>query len=391
MMQRFDGRFTIFTVGLAICMAAATLSRSAEGPNDPPPLDRLMQLHKDGNYKEAYEGLSSFVLSKEAAPSDLPKALDTAIACLQQLNRTEEIDAFREQAVDAHPQNWWLLAAVAKSYLRVGHVGYLIAGEFHRGPHRGGGKVVDASARDRVRTMQLYRQAMNATIYLGDTRRPAAMLKEFAEAIQYGGPSQAWRLQSLTDLETLPDFEEGWRHYGGTTQEAPVDAEGNPIFYAVPKSWDDAKNDGERWRWVLKTMVEWDPTRRDEERAIRARFLHSQFGVETMAEYRILLARGGNDESGDQAATWALDTLGEDETIARLATGIKRFKLRLRTARRAWRPSAIWRESSRTAGNIPARPSIGEWPSIAARVRGGLNSSSASTRSSVTGASSRVS
>ncbi len=53
-----------------------------------------------------------------------------------------------------------------------------------------------------------------------------------------------------------------------------------------------------------------------------------------MADYHVLFA-ARSDESDDANAetadaatgTWALDSLGEDETIARLATGIKRFKL----------------------------------------------------------------
>ncbi|MCI0492526.1 MAG: MG2 domain-containing protein, partial [Planctomycetes bacterium] len=92
------------------------------------------------------------------------------------------------------------------------------------------------------------------------------------------------------------------------------------------ESWEAAKNDGERWRWVLETMVAWQPSRRINEQMARASFLQAQFDVQTMAEYRILLARQ-DDESKDRPATWALDTLGEDETIARLATGIKRFTL----------------------------------------------------------------
>ncbi len=327
-MQRFD---RILILGLVVCTAVVSLSlyaqEGAQERSDPPSMERLMQMHKDGNYKEAYEGLRRFMLSEDADSNELPPALDTAINCLQQLNRADEIDAFREQAVAEHPDDWRLLAAVAQSYLEVEHFGYLIAGEFRRGQHRGGGKVVNAADRDRVRAMQLYHRAMKAAESADDKQEPAAMLREFAQAIRFGDPSQAWRLQSLTDLETLPDYEEGWHHFGTAPQGAPVDEDGNPIFYAVPKSWDDAKNDGQRWRWVLETMVEWHLALRNEERMIRAHFLHSQFGVQTMAEYRILFSRQADDESDDRPATWALDTLGEDETIARLATGIKRFKL----------------------------------------------------------------
>jgi uncharacterized protein YfaS (alpha-2-macroglobulin family) len=77
-------------------------------------------------------------------------------------------------------------------------------------------------------------------------------------------------------------------------------------------------------------MVEWHPARRNEERIIRAGFLHGQFGVQTLAEYHILFARTAEEQSTDgneATGIFAVDTLGEDETIARLATGIKRFKL----------------------------------------------------------------
>ncbi len=285
-----------------------------------------MQLHRDGNYKEAYDGLRRFVLDENAPSKELPQALQTAIACLQQLNRSSEIDEFRELAVDAHKQDWRLLAAVAQSYVNVEHYGYMIAGKFERGQHRGGGKFVNAAARDRVRAMQLYLRAMKVAESEDNKHAPAEILKQFAEAIMFSDGQGAWRLQSLTDLETLPDYDEGWGH-GGDPQGAPVDDAGNPIFYSVPKNWDAAANDGQRWRWLLETMVEWNAERRSEERMIRAQFLHSQFGVQTMAEYRFLLGREFDDDATDRPNTWALDTLGEDETIARLATGIKRFKL----------------------------------------------------------------
>ena len=73
---------------------------------------------------------------------------------------SDEIDAFREEAVKAHADDWRLLAAVAQSYINVEHYGYMIGGEFRRGQHRGGGQVVNATARDRVRALQLYRDAM---------------------------------------------------------------------------------------------------------------------------------------------------------------------------------------------------------------------------------------
>jgi uncharacterized protein YfaS (alpha-2-macroglobulin family) len=302
------------------------LSLCAFAPRETPTLDQLIKLHADGNYKESYDGLREFTLEGEPESNDLPRAYDTAIACLHQLNRVDEIDDFREAAVEAHDDDWRLIAAVARSYINVQHYGFIVAGEFERGSHRGGGRYVNSIARDRVRAMQLYDQAMNLAESADDKREPAEILKHFAEAVIAGDGQGAWKLQLLTDLETLPDYDEG-HAYAGNPQGAPVDDRGEPIYYGVPKSWDAAQSDGERWRWLLETMVEWNPQRRNEERLIRAQFLREQFGVQTMAEYRILLGRQLEDDDKDRPQTWALDTLGEDETIARLATGIKRFKL----------------------------------------------------------------
>ena len=53
-------------------------------------------------------------------------------------------------------------------------------------------------------------------------------LRTFANSIARGA-HEAWRLQYLTDLKTLPDFDEG---YGGYSrgQGAPVDDDGVPVF-----------------------------------------------------------------------------------------------------------------------------------------------------------------
>ncbi len=152
------------------------------------------------------------------------------------------------------------------------------------------------------------------------------MLRQFADAILFA--NEAWRLQSLTDLDKLPDYDEGWG-YGGEAQGAPVDAAGNPILYAVPKSWIAAKNDGERWRWLLETMVEWDPSRRNDER-LRGPASSNRNSVCKPSLNSVSACPNEQKTIRTKRRTrqaFGLDTLGEDETIARLATGIKRFKL----------------------------------------------------------------
>jgi uncharacterized protein YfaS (alpha-2-macroglobulin family) len=144
---------------------------------------------------------------------------------------------------------------------------------------------------------------------------------------------ESWRLQYLTDLASLPDYEEGWGGYyrygyGGQRRGAPVDAEGNPIFYHIPKGFAAADSDGQRWRWCLSQAAELDPRRADDAQLRWGRFLLDQFGVQTMADYGWFFDRARSDDTRrDESGPFALQTLGEDETIARLATGIRRFKL----------------------------------------------------------------
>src|SRR6476660_4008505 len=213
-------RLTSLTLALAASAVAVTSKTDADNPV--PPLEQLLKLQADGNQKNAYDGLRRFVLEKkDASSADLVKAFNAAVVCLPALNRSDELDEFREKAIAAHKKDWLLLMAVGHSYLSFDHFGYMIAGEFSRGQHRGGGKVVHATARDRVRALQLYRDAMKLAQSENDKSGPAEMLRQFAEAVIYG--RQSWQLQSLTDLDKLPDYEEGW-NYGGDQQGAPVDA-----------------------------------------------------------------------------------------------------------------------------------------------------------------------
>ena len=152
-----------------------------------------------------------------------------------------------------------MLQAAATSYFDGEHYGFIIAGEFERGPHRGGGRYVNSFARDRIRALQLMSRAM--TVIPADTPKPAQsqFYFEFARMmLGYRSYREAWRLQYLSDLTTLPDYEEGYGYYGGT-QGAPVLPDGTPVYYPVPKSYTAAGNDGERWRWMLNQAVNVNP------------------------------------------------------------------------------------------------------------------------------------
>src|SRR5581483_10202259 len=101
------------------------------------------------------------------------------------------------------------------------------------------------------------------------------------------------------------DYDEGYAWNRGD-RGAPVDADGNPIFYHTPKSYPDAHSDGERWRWMLSQAVEFDPSLRNEVDVLFADFLRQQFDVQTMAH--AIRPFASNDSKDERAGIFAVST-----------------------------------------------------------------------------------
>jgi uncharacterized protein YfaS (alpha-2-macroglobulin family) len=301
-----------------------------------PPQNRRQQAEKsfrDGNFRDAYDILRQLCLDSKNDGTKVTGDFRQAVECLNRLGRIKEFDALAESTVEAHEKNWRLLAAVAQQYHspNLVHYGYMISGQYERGPHRGGGKIVNSEERDRVRALQLMQQAMPLTRAEEKKADVAEFYLQLADLLHFSrGRSEAWRLQVLTDLTTLPDYEDGYTSYRATSG-APVGKDGKPVFYAVAGTWDDAKMDGERWRWALEQASEYDSGQLNTVRWKRAEFAQQQFGVQTMQQgmFRPFfgLPSSRDDDDVDESGTYQLHTLGENETIAKLATGIKRFEL----------------------------------------------------------------
>jgi uncharacterized protein YfaS (alpha-2-macroglobulin family) len=284
------------------------------------------KLMSDGNYKEAYEKFRALCL--DPASTGAAHDFNCAISCLGSLNRQRDMDDLREAAVKAHGGNWQLLRAVAESYNSYSAQGFVIAGKFERGEHRGGGEVANVFDRDRVRSLQLMRQAM-ATIPKDASRHEVASFYEsFANRfLMHRGQLLSWRLQELTDLDVLPDPELGYGYDYGQASAAPVDADGNPLYHRIPKSFEAAASDGERWRWLLVQAMETDSSRTASAMHGWATFLRGQFGVQTMAYYNWFGELADEAAETNGTGSFAVQTLEENETMARLATGVKRFVL----------------------------------------------------------------
>jgi alpha-2-macroglobulin len=280
----------------------------------------------DGNFQSAYAGFQKLVLDSQTDSMQVGNDLHQAINCLIRLGRASEFDELIASALNVHADNWRFLRSASQSYRSIDHAGFIVAGEFQRGNHRGGGKYANAFERDRVRSLQLLDQARKVA---GD--EPAdelgQLLFEYSFAIQSGlGSLNSWRLQILTDLASLPDLDENyWQGY--RNEGAPVDGDGNPVLHRIPLTFEAASSDGERWRWLLAEVERLQPARRAELLTLYSNFLYNQFGVQTMAQFQWMRNGLQQDDERDESGTFALHTLADDETIARLATGVRRLKL----------------------------------------------------------------
>ncbi len=322
-------RWVIASMALLVVSVSTVLSQV---PNEGEVRAKAQMDMKNGNFKEAYDGFRALCLEGKSDPNAVPEDLSNGQQCLQRLGRVNEIDAFFEGTIKAHEKNWRLLQMAANLYLQVPHHGFEIAGQFERGNHRGGGKMVNALERDRVRALQLMQQAL-PLVKEDDNKADVAnfYISLANQLLSNRGFYEAWRLQYLSDLKELPDYEEGYPQYRNFNG-APVDKDGNPIFYAVGKSWEESENDGQRWRWCLAQAVENHPARLNDVRMIQASFAQQQYAPTTMQQFNygrrfFGLPVSDDDTQKNESGTYALDTLKETETIAKLATGIKRFDL----------------------------------------------------------------
>jgi uncharacterized protein YfaS (alpha-2-macroglobulin family) len=318
----------LVVVALACCVVLTLSAAVARHGEQPDPRQRLELLFKQGNFKVCFDGYRALAVDSQADPRRVGSDMASAIQCLVRLGRGDEIDPFRERVIEVHKQNWRLLQAAAESYRDDSlHFGFIVAGKFHRGQHRGGGQYVNTAQRDRVRALQLLVQGLPQAQQ--DPERPAVAryLQALASTLLFGRTGgESWRLQSLTALDTLPDYDEpSYDVWNAQVPGAPVGPDGQPVYYHIPPSFAQAKNDGERWRWALAQAVEADPGQLNTSRIELANFLLGQFGTETLAG----MWGGGPFTQGESERTspYSLEKLRDDETIARLATGIKRFTL----------------------------------------------------------------
>src|SRR5574344_223310 len=280
------------------------------------------KLMADGHSAEAYDAFTNFILSVEGKKGDDPvrgsaqSVLDAA-RCLANAKRVNEVEGFLEKVRAARTEFPVRLACV-QARRELPHRGQTVKGEFVRGGYSWENRAL-STERDRVIQLRELEELMPQVAQQTHLRQ-RWFWNETVGALgmneRTGGA--AWKLQELTDLAAIPEIREGGNCWGSDFESgaAPVDADGNPVFHAIPASWFAAKTDGERWRFANAERAKVDEDGRWTSSHELATFAEAQFGVSRLV--------------GEQDVLKLVDdlkSLEDDETIARLANGIRRFRL----------------------------------------------------------------
>ena len=310
-------------IGLAVCTVVFTQDVSVDGLRK-----KATQERKNGNVKDALE-LYKKILENRDATGPVEEDLYHAVNCLKRLRKDKEIDNLLDKTVKTHPSDWRVLNKAAYILCHiVPHYGYIIAGEFERGRHRGGGTYAVCQERDRARALQLIHKAVPAAAREKNKTELGNFYLGCADMILFMRTGhQSWKLQTKTDITELPDVHKGYYYGYHSASGAPVDENGDPVFYTIPDTLKKAENDGQRWRWFLVQAMETAPSQKNTCLTRFADFLMNQFGVQTLSAYSGLFRRNAADTEEGKSSVFSLRTLKETETIARLASGVKRFSL----------------------------------------------------------------
>ncbi|MDZ4286890.1 MAG: hypothetical protein U0984_02970, partial [Prosthecobacter sp.] len=291
------------------------------------PLEQAKALAKAGNHREAADAAKSLLKPTGKQTSEVrAEALGLAVESLRNLGAEAEAEQVIEDAARDFAGDWRMLLAAGMSYGTLSAGGMVVDGKFMRGGYRNQGRIVQTQLRDWVRQLQLLHQARlalpaNAT---EDDREAVLDPLAFLLCQSRYGTRRAWQLQTLTDLSQLPGYDDETGLDNPATGY-PVDAQGNPIYFSIPATWDAAANDGERLRWVL---AEWEKVDEDSKYQSRRRLADlaaSWFSVRNIAHLGFGAAKEGEEDRREGIA--ALHTLKDDETVAALATGPKRITL----------------------------------------------------------------
>ena len=318
----------VATITATLITGAMAIARQDGEPEER--MKRAQILTEQGNWKQAGEIYAKLTVDPAVDAPTAARSFAGQALCQLQLNQVEQLDAALQAAVTARPNDWQVLEGAAMLLIQTQHQGVVADQRFTRGySQRTGGVLIQTLEQDRLQAIKWLQAAIAKAKQSGlaeDAAELGQLYLNFADALILSRTGQlAWQLQAATDLEATPNYVDIDAPGNAPARFAPA-LDNVPVTYSVPDTFDAAVNDGGRFRWALVQAKGARPRLG----AIRrwADFLQSQFSVDTLQQDMWLFQRSkGGDEQDQAAGIAALHTLADDETIAKLSTGIKRFKL----------------------------------------------------------------
>ncbi|MCB1209916.1 MAG: hypothetical protein KDK97_11340, partial [Verrucomicrobiales bacterium] len=351
----------LLLVGCVMLPITGTLLAQMDAPQKR--LDQAKVLSEAGNHREAADVLRPLLKKDAVVSGDLrAKALADLSMALERLGEDGEQAAAVEQAVADFPASWEVMAEAGRIFAQeIEHFGWILDGKFQRGSRRGGGQWRSTRLADRARALSWLAASKKLIPTNAPVEARAEVLEQIAEILtgNQNGARNAWQMGILTDLEKFPEYDQD---EGGDESASgyPVGEDGVAKMLVTPKSWDAAATDGERWMWVMQERESLGGTYAREASRERATLGQSWFGVGSLREWDgWSRMQEGTDGSALRGSIAAVHTLKDDETVALLATGPKRF-----TPPVQWDFLAIWRRLAADEGAMPA-DRVHAWTSVA--------------------------
>ncbi len=275
----------------------------------------ISKLREDGNYKEAYDVCLRFFKELPKGSQD-PQSAELYIEAIQSIGGLQAFEKYDEllELIEArHSDNLPLLSVIALGQFGYG---YKIGDRFTRGTPRGyAGEQVTCLERDRVRILRLLVNAMDKADKADKPLREKFYVN-LGNALRFnrhGG--QSWRLQELTDLSRLPDYD---RRVNASYSRPPVNPDSSPVYYHAPPSFREARSDGERMRYAYARVMADGSA--DARKAL-AEFLAHEFDF-SRVDYSVRQQYYRSSAYCDY-----LNSLRDNETVAQLADGVRKLTL----------------------------------------------------------------
>lgn len=327
-------------IGLALTLLVGLFSVFAfafdEATSDEA-LKQAQQLVTDNNFNDAKNLFRQVLSDPQANEKQVLAAVDGLEKCRQATGDFVELDSDLARAIAVYPQSYRVYSKAADQLSNTLHYGVIADQKFTRGYDRGysgrggsAGTGVNVSQQDWLQAIQWRLKALELArgqnLGVQSAELGALHLKLAETILAQRNAQAAWQLTELTDLTREPNYLDLDGDTYSPSRSAAVTATGEPLLHALPESWELAKSDGERLRWAVSRAFEAEGSKW-QAKLLWGNFLNSQFSVSTLQpQFRPLRGKGAAGER-DESGVFALHTLKENESIAKLANGVQRFEL----------------------------------------------------------------